>query len=433
MAPTVREEPWAWDAALSRHREKEWPGLVGKAQVLTLNILLFHPEWLWWQGLIAGALKQWHTFPHECSVYLTEAFPEHLHVSLGCLPSPAWAVWLRGATLAARGCASQPQSQLPGTITGVTRFTAFSCVHRNAALGKVLDTHPNAVGTDEQQTEPGLLHFVNTCLLPSFYSTMCQGLPRTCILIAALARAPTIGFSPDSGRRELPGCTWPAPNAAPPQPRGRAGPPHTQPAPHTPPLRTHLRSAHPPRSAHTSALHTQPAPLHPGAPIPSAAPCAAPLLGAGARAAGPRSRSHSRSRSRPARGAVGHHLWPWRWSCRCAPAPLLRPVPSRAALLASGSHLCRGCGADMKRPNSALLSRQCFLTLRRPGGKTPKPINHFRMSETWAITLRRIQALWHSNAVSERLTITVNTADACENTDVSQLSVRVKNVFVFSF
>lgn len=40
--------------------------------------------------------------PHECSGYLTEVFPKHLHIPIVHPPSPAW---LRVAVPAAGGCA----------------------------------------------------------------------------------------------------------------------------------------------------------------------------------------------------------------------------------------------------------------------------------------------------------------------------------------
>lgn len=162
MAGTVREGPWAGDAVLARLREKERPGLVGKAEVLIFNILLFCPLLSpmtgrgGWQGLPdSGTHCSWVFSLSHRDVSWAPPRPDCV-----CPVQPG----LRAAVVAS--VPESPQSQLPGTVTGVTRFMAFSCVDRKAVLGKALDTHPNAVETDEQQKEPGLLHFVNTCWLP---------------------------------------------------------------------------------------------------------------------------------------------------------------------------------------------------------------------------------------------------------------------------
>lgn len=90
MADTVREGHWAQDAVLARLREKERPELVGKAEVLIFNILLFCPL-LSPMALVAGVVGRGSQtvahIPHECSIYLPEMFPEHLRIPTVCARS----------------------------------------------------------------------------------------------------------------------------------------------------------------------------------------------------------------------------------------------------------------------------------------------------------------------------------------------------------
>lgn len=51
------------------------------------------------------------------------------------------------------------------------------------------------------------------------------------------------------------------------------------------------------------------------------------------------------------------------------------------------------CGTNAKHLCKVLLRSKRVLAGRRPGRKAPPPINHFRMSQTWATALQRIQAL----------------------------------------